>query len=118
MRRYVPPKRRFLKQIYGASSKKTPFFIVTAVKTSNLTDIMSFFHLEYSTCNRNFWSVAREHFEEIPLSTLLSPAAEHSVNRVVLLHMRHIREFTYNIESMMKYKTQACTSVYVFSSSC
>jgi hypothetical protein len=33
----VPPKRRFLKESHGVTSQKTPFFIVTAVKTSNLT---------------------------------------------------------------------------------
>jgi hypothetical protein len=35
--RYIPPKRRFTKYLHGAISKKTAFFIVTAVKTSNLT---------------------------------------------------------------------------------
>jgi hypothetical protein len=33
----VPPKRRFLQEPYGVTSQKTQFFIVTAVKTSNLT---------------------------------------------------------------------------------
>jgi hypothetical protein len=32
-----PPKRRFLQEPHGVTSQKTPFFIVTAVKTSNLT---------------------------------------------------------------------------------
>jgi hypothetical protein len=36
-RRQVPPKRRFLQKPQGLTSQKTPFFIVTAVKTSNLT---------------------------------------------------------------------------------
>jgi hypothetical protein len=36
-RRYVPPKRRFTQDKHDATSKKTAFFIVTAVKTSNLT---------------------------------------------------------------------------------
>jgi hypothetical protein len=31
-----PPKRRVLQQPHGVTSQKTPFFIVTAVKTSNL----------------------------------------------------------------------------------
>jgi hypothetical protein len=30
------PKHRFLQEPYGVTSKKTTFFIVTAVKTSNL----------------------------------------------------------------------------------
>jgi hypothetical protein len=30
------PKRRFLQEIHGVTSQKTPFFIVTAVKTLNL----------------------------------------------------------------------------------
>jgi hypothetical protein len=33
----VPPKRRFSQQPHGVASQKTAFFIVTAVKTSNLT---------------------------------------------------------------------------------
>jgi hypothetical protein len=36
-RRYVPPKRRFLQEPHGLTSQNTTFFIVTAVKTSNLT---------------------------------------------------------------------------------
>jgi hypothetical protein len=35
-RRYVPPTRRFLQEPHCVTSQKTPFFIVTAVKTSNL----------------------------------------------------------------------------------
>jgi hypothetical protein len=37
MESYVPPKRRFLQEPHGITSRKTPFFIVTAAKTSNLT---------------------------------------------------------------------------------
>jgi hypothetical protein len=33
----VPPKRRFLQEPHGVTIQKTPFLIVTAVKTSNLT---------------------------------------------------------------------------------
>jgi hypothetical protein len=33
----VPPKRRFLQEPHSVTSQKTPFFIFTAVKTSNLT---------------------------------------------------------------------------------
>jgi hypothetical protein len=36
-RRQVPPKCRFLQEPHGVTTQKTPFFIVTAVKTSNLT---------------------------------------------------------------------------------
>jgi hypothetical protein len=43
VQRYVPPKRRFLQELHGATSQKTPFFIVTAVKTSNLTNTASVF---------------------------------------------------------------------------
>jgi hypothetical protein len=36
--RYVPPKRRFLQDLHGVISQKTAaLFLVTAVKTSNLT---------------------------------------------------------------------------------
>jgi hypothetical protein len=36
-RSYVPPRRRFLQGLHGVTAQKTPFFIVTVVKTSNLT---------------------------------------------------------------------------------
>jgi hypothetical protein len=36
LRRNSPPKRRFLQEPHGVTSQMTPFFIVTAVKTSNL----------------------------------------------------------------------------------
>jgi hypothetical protein len=32
----VPPKRWFLQEQHGVTTRKTPFFIVTAVKTSNV----------------------------------------------------------------------------------
>jgi hypothetical protein len=38
-RRYVPPKRRFLQEPHGVTSQKTPFFIVTIMKTSNLNTV-------------------------------------------------------------------------------
>jgi hypothetical protein len=41
-KRYVPPKRWFTQNLHGATSQKTAFFIVTAVKTSNLTTIKSY----------------------------------------------------------------------------
>jgi hypothetical protein len=40
-RRYVPSKRRFLQNPQGDTSQKTVFFIVTAVKNSNLTTKLS-----------------------------------------------------------------------------
>jgi hypothetical protein len=44
-RRYVPPKRRFTQDLHGVTSLKTAFFIVTAVKTSNITTfVMSLTH--------------------------------------------------------------------------
>jgi hypothetical protein len=36
-RRYVPPKGRLTQDVHSATSQKTTFFIVTAVKASNLT---------------------------------------------------------------------------------
>jgi hypothetical protein len=35
-RRQIPPKRRLIQESHGVTSQKTPFFIVTAVKTLNL----------------------------------------------------------------------------------
>jgi hypothetical protein len=39
-RRYVPPKRRLTQDIHCATSQKTALFIVTAVKTSDLTYVL------------------------------------------------------------------------------
>jgi hypothetical protein len=36
------PKRRFIINPYGVTSRKTAFFIVTALKTSNRTSIIEF----------------------------------------------------------------------------
>jgi hypothetical protein len=33
----TPPKSRFLQELYGVTSQKTAFFVVTVVKTSTLT---------------------------------------------------------------------------------
>jgi hypothetical protein len=33
----LPPKRRILQELHGVTSQETPFAIVTAVKSSNLT---------------------------------------------------------------------------------
>jgi hypothetical protein len=41
-RRYVPPKRRFTQDLHGGTCQKATFFIVTAMKTSNLT-LITFF---------------------------------------------------------------------------
>jgi hypothetical protein len=40
-KKYIPPKRRLTKYLHGATSQKTAFFTVIAVKTSNL----KFFYL-------------------------------------------------------------------------
>jgi hypothetical protein len=39
-------KKEFLQKPHGITSQKTPFFIVTAVKTSNLTLVQFFFDSE------------------------------------------------------------------------
>jgi hypothetical protein len=48
-RLYVPPKRRFTQDLQGATSQKTAFFIVTSVKTSNLTYFRTLHQLSWST---------------------------------------------------------------------
>jgi hypothetical protein len=40
MEAIVPPKRRFTQDLHGATSQKTTFFLVTAVKTSDLTKLI------------------------------------------------------------------------------
>jgi hypothetical protein len=52
-RRYVPPKRRFSPlDLHGATSQKMAFFIVTAVKTSNLTQYYKQFSFFTFTCRK------------------------------------------------------------------
>jgi hypothetical protein len=46
-RRQVPPTRRFLQEPHGVTTQKTSFFIVTAVKTSNLTDFHDVSHSSF-----------------------------------------------------------------------
>jgi hypothetical protein len=41
----VSEERRFLQEPHGVTSKKTPFFVVTAMKTSNLTNL--FVHIPH-----------------------------------------------------------------------
>jgi hypothetical protein len=50
-RRYVPPKRRFLQEPHDLTSQKTPFFIVTAVKTSYLTRLELLFRCNETVCS-------------------------------------------------------------------
>jgi hypothetical protein len=45
--RVGPPKRRFTQDLHSATSQKTAFFIVTAVKTSNLTELYVLFISPY-----------------------------------------------------------------------
>jgi hypothetical protein len=48
LRRYVPQKRWYTQDLHGATSQKTAFFIVTTMKTSNLTNLdlfLSFLHI-------------------------------------------------------------------------
>jgi hypothetical protein len=47
----VPPKRRFIQALYDATSQKTAFFIVTDVKTSNLTNIIACVIIECQTAD-------------------------------------------------------------------
>jgi hypothetical protein len=51
-RPYVPPKRRLPQFLHGATSQKTAFFIVTAVKTSSLTHIKSITEDKWNSANR------------------------------------------------------------------
>jgi hypothetical protein len=41
VRRYVPPKRPFLQEPHDITSQKTAFFILAAMKTSNLTRLQN-----------------------------------------------------------------------------
>jgi hypothetical protein len=50
----VPPKRRLTLYLHGATSQKTAFFIVTAVKTSNLTYSVTTRNNGEVIFNRNF----------------------------------------------------------------
>jgi hypothetical protein len=47
-RNLAPPSSGFLQEPYGVTFQKTQFFIVTAVKTSNLTIRLKLTHSKYS----------------------------------------------------------------------
>jgi hypothetical protein len=68
-RRYVPPKRRLTQDLHGATSQKTAFFIVTAVKTSNLTT-RNYFPLE--TAETVFYTLNTQIFMTTPIRQLHS----------------------------------------------
>jgi hypothetical protein len=92
-RRYDPPKRRLTPFLHGATSQKTAFFIVTAVKTSNLTTWMSIVIIS----SRKIWPNSENSYIvvatslafmlELPLNIIFSPpsaATEHVVLEVTL----------------------------------
>jgi hypothetical protein len=72
-------KRRVLQEPYGVTSQKTPFFIVTAVKTSNLTELSLVPRQPGLTLNRS---------EVEPMSSLArylrSPSTLRSVRRLLV----------------------------------
>jgi hypothetical protein len=53
MSRYVPPKLWFLHGPRSLTSQRKTFFIVTAVKTSNLTETIFPVHVEWLAYNLN-----------------------------------------------------------------
>jgi hypothetical protein len=57
-RRYIPPKRRFTQELHGATSQKTAFFIVTSMKTSNLSYTVIIDHYYHSSYCCYCWFVA------------------------------------------------------------
>jgi hypothetical protein len=72
-RQYVPPKRRFTQVLHGATFRKTAFFIVTAVKSSNLTysDVCS---AEENILMRSFWDAVMTQLHVDSLNLVLSHA--------------------------------------------
>jgi hypothetical protein len=62
-RRQVPPKRRFLQEPHGVTTQKTQFFIVTAVKTSNLTGQQEFRSSLLSVFLFNIGNLKRARFQ-------------------------------------------------------
>jgi hypothetical protein len=59
LRRCVPPKRRFLQEPHGVTSQKMAFFTVTAVKTSNLTQLQPIYGLTYYTDHCKYSTYSR-----------------------------------------------------------
>jgi hypothetical protein len=51
VRNEYPPKRRLLQDSHGVTSQKTAFFIVTAVKISNLKIFYIILNYFYKPCN-------------------------------------------------------------------
>jgi hypothetical protein len=74
----VPPKRRFFQGPPGVTTQKTPFFIVTAVKTSNLTQNILCGLVKYM-CLVEYFSQKYLGFGLYPFSGLLK-SRKHSVS--------------------------------------
>jgi hypothetical protein len=54
-RRYIPLKRRFLQKPHGVKPQKTVLFIVTTMKTSNLTKLVRNTNVATDIKNKNIW---------------------------------------------------------------
>jgi hypothetical protein len=85
----VPPKRQFLQEPHGVTSQKTPFFIVTAVKTSNLTSV-------YETLLYRIELVA------VMNSNVLFPEYVSGVSRRTLCHVARFDQVTLTVLLMFK----------------
>jgi hypothetical protein len=68
-RRYIPPKRRFTQDLHDATSQKTAFFIVTAVKTSNQMDIERSDIFRFCACRWKWMRVILNHIKWMPRPT-------------------------------------------------
>jgi hypothetical protein len=61
----VPPKRRLTKYLHGATSQKTVFFIVIAVKTSDICKIFTIVYAELMKLNEGKESGFRTGFQAV-----------------------------------------------------
>jgi hypothetical protein len=95
-RRCVPPKRQLTLDLHGATSQKTTFFIVTAVKTSDLTwwcsslilNVLRLFYLtQYYARKKLFGSKHYWNWSIFPHTVIsYSPSWAYEINSKLLFH--------------------------------
>jgi hypothetical protein len=92
-RPYVPPKSRLTQDLHRATSQKTTFFIVTAVKVSNLTRTHMFISVNILSITDNWLSKWRQ--RHLVYGGQCSFKEHGNVDRVSVLHLWEYGRITF-----------------------
>jgi hypothetical protein len=116
-RRQVPPKRWFLQEPHGVTTQKTPFFVVTAVKTSNLTHgkssgLSSNYAATYPRRSLPLWRPLWE--PACPVTLGCARSASHTQTHVVSVQRYTFRWVNNSLISVAKLRARMVTALEVF----